>query len=689
MVLKDLHPFLDDPEVVRGLRELAQHLKSSFTTAVLLSPVLKIAPELEKEITVVDVPLPTYEELLQLLGEIVTVVHESRRATVNLERDRVEELVRAAQGLTLAEAENVFARAIADDGKLDASDVAMVLEEKQQIVRKSGLLEYYPVSRGLDQIGGLELLKEWLVRRRAAFGEQARRFGLPEPKGILLLGVQGCGKSLTAKAVAAEWRLPLLRLDVGRIFSSFVGSSEQNLRRAIGVAESVAPVVLWIDEVEKGLSGVSSSGAGDSGVSARVFGNLLIWLQEKTAPVFVVATANRIDLLPPEFLRKGRFDEIFFVDLPSEAERGEIFRIHLRGKNRDPERFDVDALAALSMGWSGAEIEQAIVAGLYDAFSEGTELSQVHIEQALRATVPLSRTMADNIDELEELGGDARATGERAGALRERGGGGERGGRGDRAGGGTVTKHARFLHIEQRRDDEGPESEAADRGRIAAVLGASPVSGVPSDATIELDPEARAGDGSTRVAPTIVELAGGAGHGRERAVAGSGGDRGATVRAVQALRGGLDDPRGHLRQLRCAARHGRATSVQRAALGRPAARAGEGARRPRGDGFGARGAEARGGATAARAGHVAAAGAAGADRLGGRSVLFRGAARAAGAAVEVDRRRPGGGSAAPAGGAGRGDPDEDRVGCWRVLLVLSMFPRRVGTRLLQWWTGRG
>lgn len=400
VVLKDLHPFLQDPEVVRGLRELAQQLKSSFTTAVLLSPVLEIARELEKEITVVDVPLPTYEELLQLLGEIVTFVRESRRATVDLERDRIEELVRAAQGLTLCEAENVFARAIADDGKLDASDIAMVLEEKQQIVRKSGLLEYVPAARGLDQIGGLELLKEWLVRRRAAFGEEARRFGLPEPKGILLLGVQGCGKSLTAKAVAAEWRLPLLRLDVGRIFSSFVGSSEQNLRRAIGVAEGVAPVVLWIDEVEKGLSGAGSSGAGDSGVTARVFGNLLTWLQEKTAPVFVVATANRIDLLPPEFLRKGRFDEIFFVDLPSEAERGDIFRIHLIGKRRDPNRFDVDALAALSTGFSGAEIEQAIVAALYDAFSEGVEVSQAHIEHALRASVPLSRTMADGIDDL-------------------------------------------------------------------------------------------------------------------------------------------------------------------------------------------------------------------------------------------------------------------------------------------------
>ena len=400
VVLRDLHPFLQEPEVVRGLRELAHFLKSTFTTAVVLSPILSIPPELEKEITVVDVPLPTFAELLQLLREIVALMEQSGRATVDLQHGRVDELVRAAQGLTLAEAENVFARAIADDGKLDASDIVMVLEEKRQVVRKSGLLEYFPVSQGLDSVGGLELLKEWLVRRRVAFGEAARRFGLPEPKGILLLGVQGCGKSLTAKAVAAEWRLPLLRLDVGRIFSSFVGSSEQNLRKAIGVAESVAPVVLWIDEVEKGLSGVSSSGAGDAGVTARVFGNLLTWLQEKTSPVFVVATANRIDLLPPEFLRKGRFDEIFFVDLPSEAERAEIFRIHLRSKGRDPAAFDLQALSDLATGWSGAEIEQAVVAGLYDAFSEGVELTQAHLDLALRAAVPLSRTMADDIDRL-------------------------------------------------------------------------------------------------------------------------------------------------------------------------------------------------------------------------------------------------------------------------------------------------
>lgn len=399
VVLLDMHPYLDDPEIVRGLRELSHSLKRTQTTVVLLSPVLRIPPELEKEVTVLDVPLPSFDELRQLLREIVTLVQQTGRATVDLERDRAGELLRAAQGLTLVEAENVFARAIADDGRLDASDIAMVLEEKQQIVRKSGLLEYFPASDGLDRIGGLELLKEWLVRRRAAFGEAARAFGLPEPKGILLLGVQGCGKSLTAKCVASEWRLPLLRLDVGRIFSSFVGSSEQNLRRAIGVAEGVAPVVLWLDEIEKGLSGIGA-GASDAGVTARVFGNLLTWLQEKTAPVFVVATANRIDLLPPELVRKGRFDEIFFVDLPSEPERSEIFRIHLRAKRRDPGGYDVDGLAELSAGFSGAEIEQAIVAGLYDAFNEGRDLHQAHVEQALRATVPLSRTMADEIARL-------------------------------------------------------------------------------------------------------------------------------------------------------------------------------------------------------------------------------------------------------------------------------------------------
>ncbi|MBI3180772.1 MAG: AAA family ATPase [Myxococcales bacterium] len=402
VVLKDFHPYLADPLVVRATRELAHLLKSTHTTVIFLSPTLTLPCELEKEISVVDVPLPTFDELVQLLRGIVEVVRRSKMATVELSREHAEALIRAAMGLTLSEAENAFAKAIAHDGKLDAEDVHLVQDEKRQVIRKSGLLEFYPVDERLEHVGGLENLKFWLNRRSGAFGEQARKFGLPEPKGVLLIGVQGCGKSLTAKAVASLWKLPLLKLDMGRIFSGLVGSSEENLRKAIRVAESVAPTVLWIDEVEKGLSGVGSSAVADSGVSARVFGTLLTWLQEKTAPVFVVATANRIDSLPPELLRKGRFDEIFFIDLPSVSEREDIFRIHLGRRGRSPGAFQVAELSTIAEGFSGAEIEQAIVSGLYDAFAEGVELEQRHVANALRETVPLAVTMRDEIGRLRD-----------------------------------------------------------------------------------------------------------------------------------------------------------------------------------------------------------------------------------------------------------------------------------------------
>ncbi|MGC4113492.1 MAG: AAA family ATPase [Myxococcales bacterium] len=305
VVLKDFHAYLDDPGVVRALRELAHHLKSTYTTAIILSPTLSIPPELEKEVTVLDVPLPTFRDLYQLLRDIVAVVRQGNSATVDLRKDQAEQLIKAALGLTLSEAENAFAKAIATDGRLDAADVQLVLEEKRQVIRKNGLLEYYPTDESLRDIGGLENLKTWLSRRANAFGEPARKFGLPEPKGVLLLGVQGCGKSLTAKAIASQWHLPLLRLDMGRIFSGLIGSSEENLRKAIRVAESVAPVVLWTDEIEKGMSGIGSSGNSDGGVTARVFGTFLTWLQEKTAPVFVVATANKIENLPPEAHPQG------------------------------------------------------------------------------------------------------------------------------------------------------------------------------------------------------------------------------------------------------------------------------------------------------------------------------------------------------------------------------------------------
>jgi hypothetical protein len=402
VVLKDFHPFLSDPVVVRALRELAHALKSTYTTVVLLSPTLVIPPELEKEVSVLDVPLPTYRDLVQLLKEIVGVLRQGKGAKVELTKDDADALIKAALGLTLAEAENAFAKAIAHDGKLSKEDVPRVLDEKRQVIRKSGLLEYFPGEERLADVGGLDLLKTWLGRRGAAFSEAARRFGLPEPKGLLLLGVQGCGKSLTAKAIAAQWRLPLLRLDMGRIFSGLVGSSEENLRRAIQVAESVAPVVLWIDEIEKGLSGVQGSAFGDGGVTARVAGTLLTWLQEKTAPVFVVATANRIEQLPPELLRKGRFDDIFFIDLPSAAERREILEIHVRRRGRDPRAHDLVALARRTAGFSGAEIEQAVISALYDAFAEGRELEPAHLARAVDEARPLSVTMREEIASLRE-----------------------------------------------------------------------------------------------------------------------------------------------------------------------------------------------------------------------------------------------------------------------------------------------
>ncbi|QRN96922.1 AAA family ATPase [Archangium violaceum] len=402
VVLKDFHPYLEEKPVVRALRELAHFLKSTFTTVILLSPTLTIPTELEKEISVLDVPLPGFQELLNLLKEIVAVVRRGNKATIELSREDAEQLIKAAQGLTLSEAENAFAKAIAHDGKLSAADIRRVQDEKRQVIRKSGLLEYYPPEQDLGNVGGLQNLKGWLTRRTAAFGERARQFGLPEPRGLLLLGVQGCGKSLTAKAISAHWNLPLLRLDMGRIFSGLVGSSEENLRKAIRVAESIAPVVLWVDEIEKGLSGVASSGTADGGVTARVFGTLLTWLQEKTAPVFVVATANRIEGLPPELLRKGRFDEIFFIDLPEAAERRDIFRIHLQRRKREPAAYDLHALADMASDFSGAEIEQVVIAGLYEAFAENVELGQAHLTRAIQETFPLAVTMRDEILRLRE-----------------------------------------------------------------------------------------------------------------------------------------------------------------------------------------------------------------------------------------------------------------------------------------------
>ncbi|HUU54181.1 MAG TPA: AAA family ATPase [Armatimonadota bacterium] len=398
-VLKDFHVFLNNnyphaSVIIRKLRDLADALHTAYATVMLLSPVLQLPEELKKDVTVMDYDLPGLRELDGLLTRALDSVRGQEGVDVNLSAEQRERVLKAALGLTLTEAENVFAKCIVEKGRFD---VDLIVAEKQQLIRKSGVLEYFEAREHVADIGGLEILKAWLQNRALAFTEKAQKFGLPAPRGILLLGVQGCGKSLTAKAVAHLWRLPLLRLDVGRIFAGLVGSSEENMRRAIQMAETVSPCVLWLDEIEKGLAGVQSSGYADSGVTARVFATLNTWMQEKIKPVFVVATANDISQLPPELLRKGRFDEIFFVDLPSESERKDIFAIHLRKRNRDPDAFDLDRLGDQSAGFSGAEIEQAVISALYAAFEGAREITTDDVLAALKQTVPLSVTMREEI----------------------------------------------------------------------------------------------------------------------------------------------------------------------------------------------------------------------------------------------------------------------------------------------------
>lgn len=401
-ILKDFHPFMNDPTVVRKLRDLTISLKTSYKTIIILSPILKIPAELEKDITVVDFPLPNLDELEQLLDGIVYSVQSNKNVSVNLSADGKEAMLQAAQGLTLSEAESVFAKAIVSHSRIDPVDIPIILGEKKQIIRKTGILEYHSVQADIGEVGGLSNLKEWLRKRSLAFTEAARDYGLPQPKGIMLLGVSGSGKSLVSKAVSSLWNLPLLRFDVGTVFSGLVGSSEENMRKAIRTAESVAPCLLWLDEMDKGLAGAFSSSFSDGGTTARVLSSFLTWMQEKTAPVFILATANDISVLPPELLRKGRLDEIFFVDLPTAREREEIFGIHLQKRNRDAKQFDIPLLAQMSNGYSGAEIEQAVISALYDSFEADREVTTHDIVQALRQSVPLSHTMREHIDALRQ-----------------------------------------------------------------------------------------------------------------------------------------------------------------------------------------------------------------------------------------------------------------------------------------------
>ncbi len=387
--LLDAHRVLDDPRGVRRLRDVLPELGARRQAIVLVAPVIELPIELLRDAARLELPLPGPGELRGLFAKLA---EKSGPAKAEL----LDAAVRGALGLSSGEAVRVFRKACGS-GALDAAAVAEIVRDKRRALRRTPALAFHDAEAGLGDVGGLGELKRWLAERRRAFGEEARRFGLPAPRGLLLLGVQGCGKSLCAKAVASEWQFPLLRLDLAAAFGSSLRSPEAAMREASQVAESIAPAVLWIDEIEKGFAAAEADAR-----SSRVFGSFLTWLAEKRAPVFVVATANDVSRLPPELLRRGRFDELFFVDLPSQRERAEILAIHLRKHQRDPKQFRLDDLAGAAERLTGAELEQAVVAALHAAFAASRDVTGDDVANAITQTVPLYETYEERIKELRD-----------------------------------------------------------------------------------------------------------------------------------------------------------------------------------------------------------------------------------------------------------------------------------------------
>lgn len=396
LLLEDFHFDLNEsnPRLIKTLRNIALS-NSKFKSIVFSQPYRQLPRDLEKEVHIIELEYPDYKDL--------KFIYESVCSDYGIENSsEPDKLIESALGLTIMEAQKAFSMAYIQNGKLTNDEVESVIQEKENVIRKSGYLEYYHPNVSIADIGGLDNLKDWLTKRGKAYDKGAKEYGLTFPKGILLLGIPGTGKSLTAKAIGNMWRFPLLRLDMGKIFGGIVGESESNIRQALNIAEAISPSILWIDEIEKGMSGISSSGATDGGTTARVLGTFLTWMQEKSKPVFVVATANNISQLPPELLRKGRVDEIFFVDLPTKDERKEIIKIHLERKHRDAQNFDIDKIAQNSKGFSGAELEEAIKEALFQAFDNCTEVNTEYICEAIDKTYPLSQTMSETITQMRK-----------------------------------------------------------------------------------------------------------------------------------------------------------------------------------------------------------------------------------------------------------------------------------------------
>ena len=392
-VLLDMHPWLDDPLVCRRLRDLGPRLVERRQSVLFLSPECRIPRDLESDIVCFELARPDAAELRVILEQQLVGLESS------LSEELATRAVRAVRGMTAEAAKRAFRRVWGHTTSVITDPVAELIAEKRRILRRSDLLHFVDAPPSLDSVGGLESLKEWLVEREAAFTQRAREFGLPTPKGLLLVGVQGCGKSLSAKAVASLWRLPLARLELGSLFTHG-HSPEQNLKRVIAVSEALAPMVLWIDEIDKAFAAISTDKGSES--LARIFGSFITWLQEKRSSAFVVATANSVENLPGELLRKGRFDETFFVDLPNTGERTQILRIHVTKHGRDPQDFDLESLAADCDSFAGSELEQVVVSGLYRAFQSGRELQTKDMQLAAKEIVPLARTCEEQIKGLRE-----------------------------------------------------------------------------------------------------------------------------------------------------------------------------------------------------------------------------------------------------------------------------------------------
>jgi hypothetical protein len=401
-LLRDFHRFLEDISISRKLRNLTRSLKSQAKNIIIVAPEINIPPELIEVFTVIDFPLPTPAEIKQEVQRLLSACGQS------LTDKLLDELVRSAQGLSLERIRRVLSLCLASHGSIEPEDVELILSEKRQSIRQTQILDFYPATEQISDIGGLDNLKDWLLRRGGAFSEQARAYGLPHPRGLLLVGIQGTGKSLTAKAIAHHWHLPLLRLDVGRLFGGLVGESEQRTRQMINLAEALSPCILWIDEIDKAFAGIE--GKGDGGTTSRVFGTFITWLGEKKSAVFVVATANNIQALPPEMLRKGRFDEIFFVGLPNQTEREAIFQVHLsRLRPHNLKNYDIKRLAYETPDFSGAEIEQTLIEAMHIGFSQSRDFTTEDILEAASQIIPLARTAQEQIQFLQNWAASGKA----------------------------------------------------------------------------------------------------------------------------------------------------------------------------------------------------------------------------------------------------------------------------------------